>query len=241
MRKVPVLIAAAALFALLNGVPPATAARVFHACPKLRTRTGKVTNIRTQYGCVYTRTKLRALLRKGVDGIPEPRLHSGRWGCRLASLTWSCRKYPRRGKAGRRIRFRLDVEIETGGGSPPSSGGAPPSSGDGSGPVSALERCADLWNADEQNRALFGYHIYTHHGVRRLWVFELPQSKRCAVIAVVPATDPEFGNDGEVRNVSGGWTFMRDVAELGDPVAVQTQAPTGANASLNPDYTITPD
>jgi hypothetical protein len=231
MRKVPVLSAAAASLVLMGGAMPASAVPRFHACPKFRTRAGKVTHIRTEYGCSYTRKKLRSMLHRGIDHIPAARPHSGRWGCRLASETWSCRKYPRRGRADRRIRFRLKVEIDSGGDGPPSAGGTPV-------PVTPLKRCAELWNADAQNRALVGYHLYTHHGVRRLWVFELPQSKRCAVIAVVPATDPEFGNDGEVSNAGSGWTFMTDVPELGDPAAVQVEAFVNANASLQSDYTI---
>jgi hypothetical protein len=231
MRKVPVLGAATALV-LMSSAPPAIAVHGFHSCPTFRARAGRVTHVRSQYSCDYTRKKLRSMLHRGVDGIPARRAHSGRWGCRLAGETWSCRKYPRRGKPDRRIRFRLEVEIDSGGDGPPAAGGTPPSASN------RLQRCADLWNADGLNRALFGYHIYTHHGVRRLWVFELPHSTRCAVIAVVPATDPEFGNDGEVGDTAGNWAFMKDVPELGDPVAVQTQAPVNANASLAGDYTI---
>jgi hypothetical protein len=231
MRKVPVLSAAAASLVLMGAVPPAVAARGFHGCQNFRTRAGRVTNVHSQYGCQYTRKKLRSMLHRGVARIPSARAHSGRWGCRLAGQTWSCGKYPHRGKPVRRIRFRLEIEIDSGGDGPPSGGGPPA-------PVNPLQRCADLWNGDTLNRNLFGYHIYTHHGVRRLWVFALPHSTRCAVIAVVPATDPEFGNDGEVSGPGGTWAFMKDVPELGDPVAVQTQAFANANASLAADYSL---
>ena len=55
-------LAAAATLALAGGVPPATASRGYHGCPQLRTRTGNVTKVRTQYSCAYTRRKLRSLL-----------------------------------------------------------------------------------------------------------------------------------------------------------------------------------
>jgi hypothetical protein len=232
MRKVPVIVAAAWTLALIAPASPASAARRFHACSKLQTPSGQVTKIRSEYGCGYARKKLRSLLRKGADSIPLARRHSGRWGCALAGQTWTCQKYPRHGTRGARIRFKLEVDEQ--------SGGPPPAAG----PVNPLKRCADLWNNDIANRGFFGYHIYAIHQIRRLWVFELPTSKRCAVIGAVPANDPvpsEFGNDGEVSNVTSGWAYMRDVPELGDPVAVQTQATANANATLNADYSITLD
>ena len=70
----------------------------------------------------------------------------------------------------------------------------------------------------------------TTHGIRRLWVYTLP-SGRCAFIGVVPTSDLEYGNDGEVSVAGGGWAFMSDVPELGDPKAVQAQAVPNANAT----------
>jgi len=61
------------------------------------------------------------------------------------------------------------------------------------------------------------------------------------VIGVVPADDYEYGLDGEVSKPEGGWALMNEVPELGDPKAVQAQAPANANASLNADYSIALD
>jgi hypothetical protein len=98
-----------------------------------------------------------------------------------------------------------------------------------------VQACIERWNADDANYNYFGVHLYNDHGVRRVWVFQLSTAApRCAVIAVVPETDPEFGNAGEVSNPSGGWSFMNQVPELGDPIAVQRQAPANANTALEP-------
>ena len=73
--------------------------------------------------------------------------------------------------------------------------------------------------------------------VTRVWIFELPNpagAARCAVIGVVPETDLEFGNDGEVSLLNGGWALMATVPELGDPVDVQRRAAANANASCCP-------
>jgi hypothetical protein len=81
------------------------------------------------------------------------------------------------------------------------------------------------------------YHFYSHHSIRRLWAFQLP-SGRCAFIGVVPPEDLEYGNDGEVSVPGGGWAFMTDVPELGDPKVVQSQAPANANATLSSDGSV---
>jgi hypothetical protein len=98
-----------------------------------------------------------------------------------------------------------------------------------------LQRCVDLWNGDGVNLAIIGYHLAYDHHVSRAWVFDVPNAgaaPRCAVIAVVPETDPEFGNDGEVSNTVGGWTLAQ-VSELGDAVDVQRRAGADANASMH--------
>ena len=61
----------------------------------------------------------------------------------------------------------------------------------------------------------------------------------CAVIGVVPETDLEFGNDGEVSLINGGWALMATVPELGDPVDVQRRAGANANASMLPNGQLT--
>jgi hypothetical protein len=227
-----ILAAGAASLALIGlGAPAGASGARLHACPKLTTSAGKASRIRSEYGCAYTRRKLRALLRHGADRIPDVRRHSGKWGCRLGDVTWTCRKYPRHGAAGKRIRFRLTVEVGSGG------DGTPP-------PVNPLARCVKLWADDIGNRATLGYHFYEQppkgHGIRRLWVYLLP-SQRCAVIGVVPPGDYEYGLDGEVSNPAGGWVLMNTVPELGDPKAVQAQAPANANAALTADYSIVLD
>lgn len=218
--------AGAVVLVVLALAAPASG-RALRACPKVATKSGKVTNIHTELGCGYTRKKLRSLLRRGAERIPEVHKHSGRWGCRLNDVTWTCRKYPRHGTPGKRIRFRLTVVVG------PGDGGPPP-------PVNPLARCVTLWNGDTSNRAVYGYHFYTSHNIRRLWVYLLA-SGRCAVIGVVPADDYEYGLDGEVSKPEGGWVLMNEVPELGDPKAVQAQAPAKANASLNADYSIALD
>ena len=104
-------------------------------------------------------------------------------------------------------------------------------------PVNPLQRCVDLWNADAVNVATIGYHLAYHHMVTRVWIFELPNpggAARCAVIGAVPETDLEFGNDGAVSLLNGGWALMATVPELGDPVDVQRRAAANANASMLP-------
>jgi hypothetical protein len=100
-----------------------------------------------------------------------------------------------------------------------------------------LQPCVDLWNGDAVNRALIGYHFYYNHSIRRFWVYQLP-SGRCAFIGVVPISDAEYGNDGDVSVLTGGWAFMADVPELGDPKVVQDQASANANATLSADESV---
>jgi hypothetical protein len=111
-----------------------------------------------------------------------------------------------------------------------------------------VQQCIGIWNADGLNRVQYGVHFYSDHNIRDAWVFTIPNTivptvLRCAVIFSVPADDPyyatEFGTDGEVRKSSGsGWQLMNQVPELGDPVAVQQQAPQNVNASLKADGTL---
>jgi hypothetical protein len=228
VRSWTILTAGAASLALIAGLPASPATAGLRSCPKLVTKAGTVTNFHSEYGCTYARKKLRSLLKRGAARIPDARKHSGRWGCKLGTVTWTCRMYPRHGLAGKRIRFRLTV---TSGGGPP-----PP-------PVNPLTRCVAQWDNDVGNRAVYGSHFYAPppgHNIRRLWVYVLP-SGRCAVIGVVPPDDYEYGIDGEVGNPDGSWVLMNMVPELGDPKAVQAQAPANANASLEADYSIVLD
>ena len=235
MRMAPTLVllgtAGIAMLAPGGAVAPSSAAARpgLRSCVDTQQQVKKssllVTHIRTNYPCSYARRKLRALLRRGVDAIPESKAHSGRWGC-SAGPSWTCRKYPRHGKPSKRIRFRLTVQRSSGSGPPPNPAANP------------LQACVDLWNGDAANRALIGYHFYYHHGIRRLWVYKLP-SGRCAFIGVVPTSDLEYGNDGEVSVAGGGWAFMSDVPELGDPKAVQAQAVPNANATIGASGAVT--
>ena len=234
MRIAPAMLAGIATFALAGGAtPPVAAGRArLRACPDLQLQrkhsTLLATRIRTDYGCSYARRKLHGLLRNGVNRIPASKAHSGRWGCTSGDAAWTCRRNPRGGGRTRRIRFVLTVEI--GDSSPPPTPTPSPS-------PNPLQLCVDLWNGDAVNKALVGYHFYYHHLIRRMWVYRLP-SGRCAFIGVVPASDPEYGNDGEVSVPSGGWAFMTDVPELGDPKAVQAQAAASANATLSSDESV---
>jgi hypothetical protein len=235
MRMAPTLVAGIAMLSLGGAVatPVASGRAPRRGCADVQVQrkhsTLLATRIRSDYRCSYTRTKLSGLLHDGVARIPRPRTHSGRWGCKFKAASWTCRRYRRAGRHVRRIRFALTVQ--TGGGEP-----APT-------PlpvVNPLQHCVDLWNGDGANKALVGYHFYSHHLIRRLWIYKLA-SGRCAFIGVVPTSDAEYGNDGEVSVPGGGWAFMTDVPELGDPKAVQGQAPTNANATLTGDWSVSLD
>jgi hypothetical protein len=235
MRMAPTLVAGIATFALggVVATPAVASGRTkLHVCADLQVQrkhsTLLATRIRTNYGCSYARKKLEDLLHKGVNRIPRSRARSGRWGCTSGDVGWTCRRYLRGGRHTRRIRFVLTVQV--GGGSMP----PPPTTLPTPNP---LQRCVDLWNGDPVNRALIGYHFYYDHSIRRFWVYQLP-SGRCAFIGVVPASDPEYGNDGDVSVPTGGWAFMADVPELGDPKMVQDQATANANATLSADESV---
>jgi hypothetical protein len=237
MRMAASLGAGIALLALGGGVatPVASGRAPRRGCADVQVQrrhsTLLATRIRSDYGCSYARTKLNGLLQHGVSRIPRPRAHSGRWGCKFGTALWTCRRYPRAGGQVRRIRFVLTVQI----------GGGEPAPAPTPLPVpNPLQRCVDLWNADPVNKALIGYHFYSHHSIRRLWVYQLA-SGRCAFIGVVPANDAEYGNDGEVSVPGGGWAFMTDVPELGDPKVVQGQAAANANATLSSDWSVSLD
>jgi hypothetical protein len=232
MRMAPTVVAGIAMLALGGGVatPLASGRARLRACNDIqvqrRSTTLLATHIRTDYACSYARNKLKGLLHNGVARIPKSRAHSRRWGCTAGAVAWTCRRYLRGRGQVRRIRFALTVQV--GDDSTP----APPPT-----PLPApnpLQRCVDLWNGDAVNRALIGYHFFFDHSINRLWVYQLP-SGRCAFIGVVPATDSEYGNDGEVSVPGGGWTFMTDVPELGDAKVVQGQATANANATLSSD------
>ena len=213
--RIALALLVAALGAVALGASAPAQARL-HACKPVRVDELHATRIRTEYRCPRARAKLVSLLGKGVAAIPPSKAGSGRWGCSGSPAGFSCAKSPRHGRPHKRIRFRLTIS---------------------QGPPGGVKGCVDRWNRDGANRALFGSHLYGHHGVRRLWVFNLP-SGRCAFVAVVPATDAEFGNDGQVSVPGGGWAFLVNVPELGDPRVVQTQAAAKANATLRANYSV---
>ena len=234
MRMGRMLVAGIATLALVVVVatPVASGSAKLRVCADLQAQrkhsTLLVTRIRTNYGCSYARNKLQGLLHNGANRIPRSRAHSGRWGCTSGAVAWTCRRYLRGGRQTKRIRFVLTVQV--GGDSVP----PPPTPLPTPNP---LQRCVDLWNNDLVNRALIGYHFYYDHSIRRFWVYQLP-SGRCAFIGVVPPTDLEYGNDGDVSVPTGGWAFMADVPELGDPKVVQDQATANANATLSADESV---
>jgi hypothetical protein len=177
-----------------------------------------VSRIRTSLRCAQAHKVLKTLLRHGTDDLPHRRARSRRWGCSAQGTDrWSC---TRRTRAGRlRLSFRVAAVTV-----PP-----PPK------PVDPVLTCVNRWNQDPDEVNTLGYHLAVHHGVTRVWVFQLQTAggPRCAVIAVVPAGDLEYGKDGAVSRFSTtGWDIMDSVVELGDPVAVQSQAPANANATL---------
>jgi hypothetical protein len=226
MRVGTISPAGVAVLALLAPVP-LVAARPprLHSCRSVGVAAGRASDLRTTYRCSYARRTIGRLLEKGVAGLPK----RGRWACSRKGHTWTCsRVRPRR----RRGRIAFEFTADKPQPQPPAGKFAPPPA-----PVDPLLRCVDLWNADSANLASIGYHLAYHHQVTRVWIFELPPTEpgvapRCVVIAVVPETDPEFGNDGEVSRVLGGWSLMATIAEIGDPVDVQRRAGTNANASM---------
>ena len=205
---------------------PSAAARAPHlrSCRAVRVADGKAAHVRTTYRCGYARGMLDRLLDDGISALPK----RGRWACSSKGHLWTCnRKRPRRLRG--RIVFRFTA-AQPKPVKPPPPIPLPI-------PVNPLQRCVDLWNADAVNLATIGYHLAYDHKVSRVWLFEVPNpgtTPRCAVIGVVPETDLEFGNDGEVSRTIGGWALMATVPELGDPVAVQRQAGGNANASMLP-------
>lgn len=235
MRMAATLVAGIATLAVGGGVatPVASGSAKLRACADVQVQrkhsTLLATRIRTDFGCSYARTKLSGLLHKGVGRIPSSRARSGRWGCALGAAAWTCRRYPRGGGQTRRIRFVLTEQVGSDSRPPPPPTKLPP--------PNPLQRCVDLWNGDPVNRALVGYHFYFHHLIRRFWIYQLP-SGRCAFIGVVPASDQEYGNDGEVSVPGGGWAFLTDVPELGDSKGIQGQATANANATLAADESV---
>jgi hypothetical protein len=218
MRMAPTLVAGIATLALVGAapVPGAQARGKVHSCRPVDAGELLASRVRTEYPCSFARARLFSLLGNGLAGIPRPKARSGRWGCRADQSSWNCSKYPRRGSSRKRIRFKLTIEPGPGGGIP---------------------GCVRRWNKDAENRALFGFHLYYHHNVRRLWVFLLP-SGGCVFVAVVPPDDAEYGNDGQVSVPGGGWAFLVDAPELGDTKALQGKAPANANASLAADGSV---
>jgi hypothetical protein len=214
----------------LLGAAPATANRAptLRACRAVRVTGGEASHVRTTYGCRYARKTLTALLYDGTFGLPRRRPTRNRWGCAHTGKAWRCSRKRAHGRRGR-ILFRFARLKEQGDQAPPKP---PPV------PVNPLQRCVDLWNSDSVNVATIGYHLAYHHQVTRVWIFDVAAgvgaAARCAVIAVVPETDLEFGNDGEVSLPQGGWALMATVPELGDPKDVQRRAGANANASLLP-------
>lgn len=221
MWRKPALAAGIAAITLTCCVPAGAARTPARACAAFNTATLRVSRVRANAGCTRAEGTLRVLLRHGVKGLPHRRHRSRRWSCARHGVLWSCRR------ARRRISFRVRV-AKNAQPQPPATP-APPA------PKSAVELCADRWNADAAAVSLLGYHLYLDHAARRAWIFELPGSTRCAVIASVPVTDPEYGADGAVTRASGtGWDWMNLVPELGDRAALQAQAPGYANATVLP-------
>jgi hypothetical protein len=218
---------AAGIGALVLLVPASgTTARTprLRSCRAVRVADGRAAHVRTTYRCGYARGVLDRLLDDGVGGLP----HRGRWKCSRRAPLWTCKRTRPRRLRGR-IVFQFTANRPKPQKQPPTSLEPPP--------VNPLQRCIDLWNGDAVNLATIGYHLAYHHMVTRVWVFEVSNpgaTPRCAVIAVVPETDPEFGNDGEVSLTVGGWAQMANVPELGDPADVQRRAAGNANASMLP-------
>jgi hypothetical protein len=208
------------LFVLLICASGATAKAGPHACAATRTSGLQVSRIRTNLRCAQGHKVLKSLLRHGTGRLPAKRPRSRRWGCSTAGAnSWSCRRRTRAGTL--RLSFRVSTIP------------APPAAK----PVDPVLACVNRWNQDPDEVNTLGYHLATHHGVTRVWVFQLQTAggPRCVVIAVVPAGDLEYGKDGAVSRFSTtGWDVMDSVVELGDPIAAQAQAQATANATLLP-------
>lgn len=122
--------------------------------------------------------------------------------------------------------------------------------GGGEGLSTVPQSCLSSWNSETEPRTS-GQHTYDDHGARQAWIHlaevppdnpRIPGEETCAVIFVVPPSDIEYGNVGEVVG-RGGWTPMRALAP-GDPALLrEIQAAAGgeANAILFPDGTLQAD
>ena len=221
MRRAGAVSICAGLLLLGFGASPGTAAAGLHKCPGFTAHSVRVTKVRSNFACGKTRAVLRHLLEKGVSRLPPKTKRARRWGCGRSRGSRVCTWRRSGGRTPRRVRFRAS-KIE----------------------VDPVEACIEIWNRDGLNRAQYGSHFYLDHHIRDAWVYAIPNPAyadvlRCVVVFSVPASDPylqEYGSDGEVRTPSGGgWQLINKVPELGDPKALQDQAPQHVNASLYAD------
>jgi hypothetical protein len=200
----------------------------------------EITSLRANFGCQKAKSVVVRLLAHGLSGVPRQTKHNRKWGCARSGDDRVCTWY----RSGRhrplRVRFQaVKIKTITNGTPLPQPTPLPPAqAGD------TVQQCIDIWNADGANRAQYGIHFYLDHNIREAWAFTIanplyPTILRCAVVFSVPPDDPyrnEFGTDGEVRKPdASGWQLMNLVPELGDPVALQQQAPQNVNASLSTD------
>jgi hypothetical protein len=232
-------------FLLAGAVSPADAAQGrsdLRHCRQVRVETTKAVHITASYRCRSARKDLKALLRQGVASLPARKTALGRWRCRKEGSTRIC-KQVRRGRPALRILFRTATVRQN---SQPPPTGPPPPKPPPPKPAPPQD-CLDLWNASGSHAfANDGYHFYWDHGIRQAWVFHMTDgTQRCAVIFVVPSTDPyyyEFGTDGATENSArNGWIPMQSTEAFGGrSVEIQTQATDNANASLSSVGTIAP-
>jgi hypothetical protein len=211
------------------GAVPAEASRArvrLHACSGFETGSVRVNWLKTDSRCGSARHVLRTLLADGLGGLPKPKAHSGKWGCRKSDANRVCKRSPRR-RPGARHRIVFHAERIAPIRPPPPPGGLP----------AEVQACVEMWNGDTLASGYYGVHFYepppTGHAIRQGWVFKTSsQPSRCAVVFVVPATDAEYGDDGLVGVPGDGWDSM--LAFFGGQAPqIQGQAAANANVSLD--------
>jgi hypothetical protein len=91
--------------ALLPGTSEATHLGL-QPCGDMRTRTLRITELKSNFSCRHTHETLRDLLRRGLAHLPKPTARAGHWGCGKVGSSHICTRYVSSGATPRRIVFQ---------------------------------------------------------------------------------------------------------------------------------------